>query len=296
MPVLDRACVQKMEHHALARPHPDRFARPQRFVVDRIQIGRYLKPRRPRIQHRRLLRFRARGVEIVGIHVLRREVRLPVAQRQVMLLIVVARVGPAFHDQKSELSGECPPVQIVHRHRVRVVPARTRGRRRELVAAAAMWRHRRRTFLFGTVHVGRNQQPVKMDILGRIGLVDHVDRHRRAFLHPQQRSRRHAVVPDRAHDAVGRKFHRDRRDLEVEYRSRKLFGARSRGLHRPRHRRRHLRLLPRQWSGGRRRSGQFQEIAAIDGGWARHRKGLAGTFVPRAVRGTLQDNKGGYGP
>jgi hypothetical protein len=24
-------------------------------------------------------------------------------------------------------------------------------------------------------------------------------------------------------------------------------------------------------------------------------KGLAGTFVPLAVRGTLQDNKGGYG-
>ena len=55
-----------------------------------------------------------------------------------------------------------------------------------------------------------------MHVLRHVGVIDHVHRDRHALLHPQQRPGRNAVVPDGADNAIGRQFHRDRRDLQRE--------------------------------------------------------------------------------
>ncbi len=173
-------------------------------------------PRLPRIHHRRLFRLRPRWIEIVVIHRLVGEIRLPIAQRQVMFLIVAAGIIRSFDDQKAEHPGKTAAVQIVHRHGVSVIPARAGRRGRELIAAASMRRHCRRAFFLRSVDIGGNQQSVKMHKLRHVGLIDHVHRDRHALLHPQPRPRRGAVVPDGADDAIGRQFHRDRRDFERE--------------------------------------------------------------------------------
>ena len=56
---------------------------------------------RPRIQHRRLFRLRQRGIQIVGIHHLVGEIRLPIAQGEVMFLIEVAGIDSLLRRSES---------------------------------------------------------------------------------------------------------------------------------------------------------------------------------------------------
>src|SRR6185437_1626221 len=127
-----------------------------------------------------------------------------------------AWITGALNHQEAELSGVSSAVEIVHRHRVRVIPARARRRGRELVTPGAVrWNHRR-SFFLGTIDVGGNQQPVKVYELRRIRLIDYVHRDRRAFFHAHERTGRGAVVADRAHDPVRCELHGDGGDLEVE--------------------------------------------------------------------------------
>ena len=171
------------------------------------------RPDRPRIQHRRLFRLRPRGIEIVVIHRRVGEIRLPIAQRQVVFLIEVAGIIRSLDDQEAEHSGKTAAVQVVHRHGVGVVPASAGRRGRELIAAASVRRHCRGTFFLRSVHIGGNEQSVKMHKLRHVGVIDHVHRDRHALLHPQPRTWRGAVVPDGADNAIGRQFDRDRRDF-----------------------------------------------------------------------------------
>jgi hypothetical protein len=90
------------------------------------------------------------------------EIGLPIAQRQVVFLIEVAGIVRALDDQKAEHAGITAAVQVVHRHGVGVVPARAGRRGRELIAAASVRRHHRRAFFLRSVHIGGNEQSVKM--------------------------------------------------------------------------------------------------------------------------------------
>ncbi len=214
--ILDGAGVQKMKQHAFARIHADRLAGAERLVVDGKNIGRHLQPGGRVSSTAGFSGLRQRGIEIVVIHQLVGEIGLPIAQRQVVFLIVVAGIVRSLDDQKAEHSGIAAAVQVVHRHGVRVIPARAGRRGRELIAAASVRRHHGRAFFLRSVHVGGNQQSVKMHKLRHVGVIDHVHRDRHAFLHPQPRPRRGAVVPDGAENAIGRQFDRDRRDLQRE--------------------------------------------------------------------------------
>ena len=82
---------------------------------------------------------------------------------------------PRLDDQKAELPGVAAAVQVVHRHRVGVIPARAGGRRRELVAPAAVRRHGRRAFFLGAVDLRRNEQTVPVHLLRHVGVVDDID-------------------------------------------------------------------------------------------------------------------------
>ena len=133
-----------------------------------------------------------------------------------MFLIEAAGIIRSLDDQKAEHSGIAATVQVVHRHGVGVIPAGAGRRGRELIAAASVRRHCRGTFFLRSVHIGGNQQSVKMHELRHVGVIDHVHRDRHALLHPQPRPRRDAVVADGADNAIGRQFDRDRRDFQRE--------------------------------------------------------------------------------
>ena len=183
MAVLDGAGVQEMEHHAFAGFHADRFAGAERLVVDRINVGRDLHSRLPRIQHGRSFRLRTGGIEIVVIHELIGEIRLPIAQREIVFLIEVTGTIRSFDDQKPEHSGITATVQVVHRHDVGVIPAGAGRRGREFIAALSMRRHLRSALFLRSVHIGGDEQSVKMHKLGYVRVIDHVHRDRHAFLH-----------------------------------------------------------------------------------------------------------------
>jgi hypothetical protein len=53
-----------------------------------------------------------------------------------------------------------------------------------------------------------------VNVFRSVGIVDYVYAHRHAFFHVQYRSRRGAVVADRADDACGDEFERDLADVQ----------------------------------------------------------------------------------
>jgi hypothetical protein len=255
VPVLDGAGVQKMKQDAFAAIHADRIAGAERFVVDGKNVGRYLQPHRPRIQHRRPFWLCQRGIEIVGVHHLVGEIGLPIAQRQVVFLIEAAGIIGSLDDQKAEHSGVTATVQVVHRHGVGVVPAGAGGRGRESIAAASVRRHRGRALLLRSIHVGRDKQSVKMHKLRHVSVINHVHRDRHALLHAQPGPWRGAVVPDSAENAIGRQFDSDGRDLQGEIGLGHVLrlGWRQKGLI----------LVAHQPATCGRRTGDLEEVASL---------------------------------
>ena len=183
-PVLDRARVQDVHEHALPRPHPDRLTRAQRPVVDRIDGRAHLQPVGTRIENRRFFGLRPLLVLLVGVHELRSEERFPIPQRQKDLLVVAARILARFDNEEPELPRVAPAVQVVHRHRMRVIPACACRFRRELIPPAAVRRHRRRALFLGAVDLGRNQQAVPVNLLRHVGVVHDIHGHGHALAHP----------------------------------------------------------------------------------------------------------------
>jgi len=75
-----------------------------------------------------------------------------------------------------------------------------------------------------------------------IGLVHHVNGNSRSLTHAQQRSRRTAVVPNRADRPARRKLQNHRLDLQCEIRFRVIRSRAARWLRALRRRHLHLRL------------------------------------------------------
>src|SRR5208283_1246253 len=121
---------------------------------------------------------------------------LPVAQGQKQFLVMLAKVLPAFDKNESKLASVRALVQVIHGHRMRVVPPAARRPRSELEPPLPVWRYRRRTLFLRAVHLGWNQHAVPVHKLWRIRSIDHIDRDRLSLLHPQHRSRCCTVVTD----------------------------------------------------------------------------------------------------
>ncbi len=153
-------------------------------------------------------------------------------------------------------------VQIGVRHRVAVIPARPGGPRRNLIPAPSARRHRRRPFFLRSVHLGGQEQPMEVNVLGDIRIVDGVDRHWHAFAHPQHRAGRRAVVPDCADDVIGCEFNGHGRDSQREVRLRGFRRGRRIRLHSW-----HLVLLcPKKLRGAqlqRASSRQFEKVPSL---------------------------------
>ncbi len=88
------------------------------------------------------------------------------------------------------------------------------GRGCELDALAAMGRDNRRTLLLGAVDVGWDEQPVPVDELRRIGVVDDFYGDGLAFAHAQDGAGGGAVVADGGEDVGPVELDGDRRDAE----------------------------------------------------------------------------------
>ena len=66
--VLDGARVQQMHQHAIALLHANRLARAQRFVVDRVHLGRDFQSVRARVEHRGFFGLRSLIFLLVLVH------------------------------------------------------------------------------------------------------------------------------------------------------------------------------------------------------------------------------------
>ena len=194
--VFDGAGVQEMDQQPLAFADADRITGTKRLVVDRVGHRADFEAVGIRVHRRRLFQQRP----IVGIVVLvvhgPGEERLPVAQGEKEFLVVLAGIVAAVNVNKAKLAGVGTLVQVIHGHGVGVIPAASRGPRRELKPAPAVRRHQRRALFFGAIHLRRNQHAVPMHQFRRIRIVDHVNGHRLAFAHAQHRPGRGAVVAD----------------------------------------------------------------------------------------------------
>ena len=140
--------------------------------------------------------------------------RLPVADGEKELLVVVTGVGGGLDVDEAELAGIGALVQVGHGHGVGVVPARAEGRGGEAVAALAVGRNDGRAFFVDAVDFGGDGEAVPVDELGGVGVVDDVDGDGLAFLHAQDRAGRGAVVADGGEDAVLGEFDGDGRDAK----------------------------------------------------------------------------------
>ena len=142
------------------------------------------------------------------------DLRLPMAAGQENLLIVTARIALRLDIQESELTRVRAFGDIVHGHRMRVIPARARGFRREVDAQVAVRRHKRAAFFLGAIRLGRNKHAVPMHQLRRVRIVEDVDGYRFSFLHAQQRAGNLAVVADGLDDLARRDFKRYGSDVD----------------------------------------------------------------------------------
>ncbi len=158
--IFDRAGVQQMHENALSRLHANGLACAENFVVDRIHHGRNFEAIRPRIEHGRLFGLRRRIVLLVRVHIFTRKKRLPIAQGEKQFLIIVAGIFSGVDHEKTELPGISALMKVITSHGMGVIPAGASGPGGELVAAAAVRRHDRRSFFFGTIDFGGNQQAV----------------------------------------------------------------------------------------------------------------------------------------
>ena len=212
--VLDGAGVEKVNQQALALAHADGIARPERLVVDGVGHGADFQTVGIGVDGRRL--FQQRAVVGVVVHVVHGagEERLPVAQGQEKLLVVVAGVVAAVHVDEAELAGVGALVQVVHGHGVGVIPAAAGRAGRELEAVAAVRRHQGRAFLLGAVHLGRDQHAVPVDQFRRVGVVDDLHGDRLAFPHAQHRAWCNSVVADGGEDVGAVELDGDRRDAQ----------------------------------------------------------------------------------
>ncbi len=163
-----------MHQHPLALLHPNRLPRTQRLVVDGVGHRVDFKTVGIGVQDRGLLGLRsAMAVVIIVVHTAGEE-RLPVAQREKNLLVILARVLAPIDVDEAKLPGIASAVQIGFGHGVRVIPARSGRTRRELIAAPATCRHRRRALLLHPIDIRGNQHAVPVHQFRYIRIVDDI--------------------------------------------------------------------------------------------------------------------------
>ncbi len=89
---------------------------------------------------------------------------------------------------------------------MRVIEAEAGGTWLENEPALAMRGDKGRPFFGGAVDVGRNFLPVPVELLGSVGVVEHVDGNLPAFFEAQQRTRELPVVGHRRNDLLRSNF------------------------------------------------------------------------------------------
>ncbi len=193
------AGVQHAEQHLLALAHADGLAVPQHPVSESRRAVHNLQT----VIRRRPL-----------AHVLHADPgSFPAAGGQHDLAVISAGIARGrVDDEEAELARIGAARKIGHCHGVAVVPARARWFGGEAVNQRFPGRNDRRTFFACAILNGRDEQAVPVHKVGIAGIVDDLDRDRRAFLETEQWSRHGIVVARGLDDFVRSDFQRDRRD------------------------------------------------------------------------------------
>ena len=100
---------------------------------------------------------------------------------------------------------------------VSVIEAQASRSGREHNAPLAMRRNKRRSLLRGSVHVGRDLLTMPMQLLRRIGVVEHVHRDLLTFLEPKQWPRELPIVGSDGNDSLRPDLNRRRFDVQCVF-------------------------------------------------------------------------------
>ena len=199
-----RASVQHMEQHALTSLDPDGLAMAQHPPVDGERAVPNLEAMRSTLRERGLHRalasisegayHRCRGQK-VHRHITAAAVGgLEFLQGQKDFAIIIAGVVFRFDVHRTHQPAVLSCTQVRPGADVGVIEAKSRRPRHKRNAAAAMGSDERRAFLRGSIHIGRNELPVPVQLFRPVGLVVNVDGHLLALFQAQQRAGKLAVV------------------------------------------------------------------------------------------------------
>src|ERR1700723_1023793 len=175
-----RAGVEDMQHHPLSLLNPKRL---------------------PETHHPSI----NGGHVIDGVHravVRPHQMSPPVMQPKKELLVVACWVDPWLHKQEAMLAPILSTGEIVHRHGMRVIPAKAARLRREVNACRGPGTDKGCSFLGCTIQFACQEQAMPMHDLGILASICDLDRHWTAFLEAEQRSRNLSVVGSRLQEAA----------------------------------------------------------------------------------------------
>src|SRR5512146_1837694 len=108
---------------------------------------------------------------------------------------------------RADLAAVLALMKVAAGAQVRVIEAKAGGAWNEPLPAHAMSGNVGRTLLRGTIHGGRHELAVPVELLRRVRVVVDVDDGGTSFLESQQRSRKLAVVGRYRQEALRADFH-----------------------------------------------------------------------------------------
>jgi hypothetical protein len=195
------AGVEQAEQNPFALSHADRIAVSEHPLAER---GRMVHDLEPVVGRRSLAK------------VLQADpLALPVVRGKENFAIVTSRTaGCRFDDQEAEFTGVGAPVEVAHRHRVAMIPARSRRLRGVVVGVGLAGLDDWRSLLGRAILERRQIEAVPMDEVGIARVVDDLDPDWPAFLEAKRRTWNRAVVGGRLDERIRSDLERDRRDAD----------------------------------------------------------------------------------
>src|SRR5712692_1319672 len=221
---LRRAPIEHMKQHPLSQLPADWFSVTEHATVDcEIAITDLVSVRHPLRERRFHGRFPrilqglnlACGREKVHRHVATlTERRFEFFEYEKDFPLVAPRLMLGLYVNRSDLTAVLSSVEISTRPIMRVIETEAGWTRSEHNPAHSACWDERRPFFRSAIHIRRNKLSVPVQLLRGLRVVVHLNRHRLAFLEPQQGSGELPVVGDRREDAFRRNLDRTRADAQ----------------------------------------------------------------------------------
>src|SRR6516225_9995361 len=220
-PDFGRAGVKYMKENALTLLNLERLALAQHLAVDAeevvadlIALGLFLRLDIGLPADLLQFGYRRSGEKIHRHITALAEGRLEFLKHEEEFAVVGARIVLRLDVNRPRLARVRAAIEVTFGHDMCVVEAKAGRLRREGDAPHAVRRHIRGAFFGCAVDVGWDDLAVPVHELGRIRVVEYVDRDRVPFFETQQRAGELAIIERRRNDVVGRELNKTRSNAQ----------------------------------------------------------------------------------